>query len=129
MRTKSFLFYFLCQLLFYSTDRKMATRTSTRSTKAVKFVDTAHEEAEEEEFENTEPSRIKDEPKKVKNRGRPRRNPTNDDEEWDARNEESGDEEEDDDDDDHSEDEQDVTKKFKTNTTVNRTMDSVYDFG
>ena len=127
MRTKSFLFYFLCQL-FYCADRKMATRTSTRSTKAVKFVDPTNDE-EDEEFENSEPPRIKDEPKKTKNRGRPRRNPSNDDEEWDVQNEQSAGEEEEDDDDEESDHEPDVTKKFKTNTSVNRTMDSVYDFG
>jgi hypothetical protein len=104
----------------------MATRTSTRSTKAVKFVDSADED--EEEFNNAETPRIKEEPKKTKTRGRPpRRTRTNDDEEWDARNEQSA-EEEDDDDDVESDEGEDVTKKFKTNT-VNRTIDSVYDFG
>jgi hypothetical protein len=102
----------------------MATRTSTRSTKAVKFVDSADED--EVEFNNSEPPRIKDEPKKVKARGRPRRNQSNDDEEWDARNEQI--DEAADDDDDISEENEDVTKKFKTNT-VNRSIDSVYDFG
>ena len=107
----------------------MATRTSTRSTKAVKFVDAVNEEDEgvEEGFENSEPPRIKDEPKKVKNRSRTRRNQSNEDDEWDAQNEQI--EEEEDDDEVESENEQDVTKKFKTNTTVNRTIDSVYDFG
>ena len=112
----------------------MATRTSTRSTKAVKFVDSADEE--DEDFPaNASPARIKNEPKKSKVRGRPRRAPTaNDDEEWDARNEHSDveEEEEDDDDDEEEGDEnragEDVTKKFKTNL-VNRSVDSVYDFG
>jgi len=103
----------------------MATRTSTRATKAVKFVDSGDDD--EEEFVNSEPPRIKDEPKKVKARGRPRRDRSNDDEEWDARNEQSAEEEEEDDD-VESEEDGDVTKKFKT-TTVNRSIDSVYDFG
>ncbi|CAF1459032.1 unnamed protein product [Rotaria sordida] len=101
----------------------MATRTSTRSTKAVKFVDSADDD--EGEFDNSSAIRIKNEPKKAKTRGRTRRNQTNDDEDWDARNEQS---EEDDENDDESIDNGDVTKKFKTNT-VNRSIDSVYDFG
>ncbi|CAF3118889.1 unnamed protein product [Rotaria socialis] len=103
----------------------MSTRTSTRSTKAVKFVDSADDD--EGEFENSSAMRIKDEPKKVKARGRARRTRTNDDEDWDARNEESDVEEEDDDDEESVEDE-DATKKFQTKP-VNRTIDSVYDFG
>jgi hypothetical protein len=110
----------------------MATRTSTRSTKAVKFVDPANVEEEEEEFENSEAPIIKHEPKKVKNRGRPRRTRSNDDddEEWDARNEESENDDDDDDaaDDDESVRDEDVTKKFKANP-VDRSVNSVYDFG
>ena len=112
----------------------MATRTSTRSTKAVKFADSADED--DEDFSgNASPARIKNEPKKSKVRGRPRRIPTaNDDDEWDARNERSDAEEEEEEEDDEEEEGdanragEDVTKKFKTNL-VNRSIDSVYDFG
>lgn len=107
----------------------MATRTSTRTTKAVKFVDSAEDE-ENEEFENTEPTPIKDEPKKTPNkaRGRPRRTRSNedDDEEWNAQNAQI--EEEDDDDEPSDGEEENQVKKYKPNPT-NRSIDSVYDFG
>jgi hypothetical protein len=108
----------------------MATRTSTRSTKAVKFVDSA--EDDEEEFPQSSSIRIKNEPKKSKPRGRPRRHRTSDDEDWDAQHEQSENDDDDpavDDDDEEEEDiVEDVTKKFKT-SIVNRSVDSVYDFG
>ncbi len=106
----------------------MATRTSTRTTKAVKFVDTA-ESDEDEEFGKTSPVQIKTEGKK--SRGRPpnsRRNRTDDDEEWDVGNEQIDNEEDDDDNNDHddvpNETERDVTKKLPANRSTN----SVYDF-
>jgi hypothetical protein len=106
----------------------MATRTSTRTTKAVKFVDTA-ESDEDEEFGKTSAVQIKTEGKK--SRGRPpnsRRNRTDDDEEWVAGNEpidNDDDNNDDDDDDEPTETGRDVTKKFPTNRPTN----SVYDFG
>jgi hypothetical protein len=104
----------------------MATRTSTRSTKAVKFVDSAGSD-DDEAVEKSSSLPIKTETKKP--RGRPpnsRRNRPNDDEEWDAGNEQIEEEEEDDDDEDvTSENGRDVTKKFQTNRPIN----SVYDFG
>lgn len=105
----------------------MATRTSTRTTKAVKFVDSAEDE-ENEEFENTEPTPIKDEPKKTnKARGRPKRTRSNDeDEEWNAQNAPSDDDEEEDDATD--DEEENHPKKYKPNQS-NRSGDSVYDFG
>jgi hypothetical protein len=106
----------------------MATRTSTRTTKAVKFVDSA-ESDDEEDFSKSTPLQIKTEGKK--SRGRPpnsRRNRTNDDdEEWDARNEQIDNNDHDDDDDDIDEtieNRPDVTKKFQ----ANRSIHSVYDF-
>ena len=110
----------------------MATRTSSRSTKAVKFVDSVESDNNEE----TEPvTRMKVEEKKPGTRSMAvRRKRTNDDQDWNAQNEhvehDEEEEEEDDDadelpDDDASEIERDVTKKFK----ANRSMDSVYDFG
>ncbi|CAF1162145.1 unnamed protein product [Adineta steineri] len=105
----------------------MATRTSTRSTKAVKFVDSTNDD-DEHEFDTSEAPIIKVEPKKAKPRGRPRRNRSSndDDEEWDAGNEHI--ENDDEEDEEVSEGDEDVTKKFKTNP-VNRSIDSVYDFG
>jgi len=106
----------------------MATRTSTRTTKAVKFVDSA-ESDDEEDFSKPSPLQIKTEGKK--SRGRPpnsRRNRTNDDdEEWHAGNEQIDNDDNDDDDDvddDTIENAPDVTKKFQ----ANRTIGSVYDF-
>ena len=105
----------------------MATRTSSRSTKAVKFVDSVESDNNEE----TEPSiQMKVEEKKPGTRSMAvRRKRTNDDQDWNAQNEhvEHDEEEEEDElpDDDASEIERDVTKKFK----ANRSMDSVYDFG
>ena len=107
----------------------MATRTSSRSTKAVKFVDGVESDTNED-FDA--PARLPTEEKKV--RGRPnstRRKRNNDDEDWDAHNEQIDDEDEEDadeDDDEENEDvlpNQDATKKFKGN----QPMDSVYDFG
>lgn len=107
----------------------MATRTSTRATKAVKFVDSAGSDDDEEEFNKPSSTPIKSEGKKP--RGRPsnaRRNRSNDDEDWDARNERIDDDDdvddEDNDDDNTNENGRDVTKKFQNN----RTTDSVYDF-
>jgi hypothetical protein len=107
----------------------MTTRTSTRSTKAVKFVDSAESE-DDEELDKSSSQQIKTEGKKP--RGRPpnaRRNRTNEDEDWDARNEQIDDEHDDNDDDDiddsTNENRRDVTKKFQ----ANRSTDSVYDFG
>lgn len=109
----------------------MATRTSQRATKAVKFVDSA--ESEGEDFEKVSSTQMKTEAKK--SRGRPpnsrRTRTTDDDDEWNAANEQI-DDNEDDDDDDNDDDEEnvnqtgrDVTKKFH----ANRATDSVYDFG
>lgn len=114
----------------------MATRTSTRSTKAVKFVDSAGSDDEEDVSKATSP------PAKLearKPRGRPtnaRRSQRNDDEDWDVRNEQHVEDEHEDDQDDEDEDEEeddgddagshrrDSTKKFRANQSV----DSVYDF-
>ncbi|CAF3355538.1 unnamed protein product [Rotaria sp. Silwood1] len=104
----------------------MATRTSTRSTKAVKFVDSA-ESDDDEDLDKPSSLPITTEGKKP--RGRPpksRRSQTIDDEEWDARNEQVEDDEDDDDDNNNpNENGRDVTKKMH----ANRTIDSVYDFG
>lgn len=107
---------------------RMATRTSSRSTKAVKFVDGAESDGNED-FEAA--ARLPTEEKKVRGRSNPaRRKGNNDDEDWDAKDEQI----EDDDDDEEEEggeennDEhhnQDATKKFKGNPSG----DSVYDFG
>jgi hypothetical protein len=102
----------------------MATRTSTRSTKAVKFVDSAGSDDEDVQKSSSLPTKTE----VKKSRGRPpnsRRNRTNDDEDWDAGNEHIEEEEDDDVDDDTSENGRDVTKKFQ----VNRPVNSVYDFG
>jgi hypothetical protein len=109
----------------------MATRISTRTTKAVKFVDSA-ESDDEEDFAKTSSPQIKTQGKK--SRGRPpnsRRNRTDDDEEWDARNEQIDNEDDHNDDDDEDDADEtnengpDVTKKFPANRSTN----SVYDFG
>jgi hypothetical protein len=109
----------------------MATRTSTRTTKAVKFVDSA-ESDEEEEF--TKPSPVQAKPEGKKSRGRPpnsRRNRTDDDDdEWIAESEQVENEDDNNDDDEESDHEgnetrRDVTKKFPANRSTN----SVYDFG
>ena len=101
----------------------MATRISTRSTKAVKFVDTV--ESDDEYLGRASSLQIKSEERK--HRGRPpksRQSQANDDEEWDARNEQI-DDDNDDDDDDKNGNEHDVTKKYHDN----RSVDSIYDFG
>lgn len=107
--------------------KKMATRTSTRSTKAVKFVDSAGSD-DEDDLGKSSTLPVKTEGKKP--RGRPpksHRNQPDDDDEWDARGEHIEEEEDDHDDpdDDLNESGRDVTKK----SIANRTMDSVYDFG
>ena len=107
----------------------MATRTSSRSTKAVKFVDGAESDGNED-FKA--PAHLPTEGKKVRGRSNSsRRERNNDDEEWDAQEEQIDDDDDDDDDDaedDENDDEhpnQDATKKFKGNPSG----DSVYDFG
>lgn len=105
----------------------MATRTSNRSTKAVKFVDGVESDTNED-FDA--PARLPNEEKKVRGRSNAaRRKRNNDDEDWDAQNEQNGDEQHDDDDEDEENENnlpnQDATKKFKGNQTT----DSVYDFG
>ncbi|CAF4470960.1 unnamed protein product [Rotaria magnacalcarata] len=103
----------------------MATRTSTRSTKAVKFVDSA-ESDEDEDLDKSSVLPINSVSKKP--RGRPpksRRSQPNDDEEWVGVNEQI-DEEDDEIHEDHKIDiERDVTKTMH----MNRSTDSVYDFG
>ena len=104
----------------------MATRTSNRSTKAVKFIDSTGDSDVNEDMDQS--TDIKVEQKKPSIRtNHVRRKRTNDDEEWNAQNEQIDDEE--DDDNIHDEDtnytERDATKKFKTN----RSVESVYDFG
>ncbi|CAF4029932.1 unnamed protein product [Rotaria sordida] len=103
----------------------MATRTSTRSTKAVKFVDSV-ESDDDEVLDKSSSLPITTEGKKP--RGRPpksRRTQTNDDDEWDARNEQIDDDDDDNDNGNTSDHGRDVTKKI----LANRTIDSVYDFG
>ena len=108
----------------------MATRTSSRSTKAVKFVDGAESDGNED-FEAAAAPRLPTEEKKVRGRSNPaRRKRNNDDEDWDAQDEqiEEDDDEEEDDGDEENDDahpNQDATKKFKGNPSG----DSVYDFG
>ena len=109
----------------------MATRASNRSTKAVKFLQSAESD---ENADSSKSMRVKIEEKKT--RGRPsntRRNRRDDDndEEWDEANEanDDDDDEEEEDaispEDEGSDNEQDATKKFKANRSIN----SVYDFG
>ena len=105
----------------------MATRTSSRSTKAVEFVDGVESDTNED-FDT--PVRLANEEKKVRGRSNGvRRKRNNDDEDWDAQNEENDDEEDDREDDGEGDENnlpnQDATKKFKGNQPT----DSVYDFG
>ena len=108
----------------------MATRTSSRSTKAVKFVDPAESDNNDEADPPT-PVKVEETKPRVRSTNI-RRKRTNDDQDWDAQNEQVEDDDDEVDDDademleaDASETERDVTKKFK----ANRSMDSVYDFG
>ena len=108
----------------------MATRASSRSTKAVTFLQATESD---DNADASKSMRVKIEEKKT--RGRPsntRRNRTDDDndEEWDEAN--AADDNDDDDEDDanspedeETDNEQDATKKFKANRSIN----SVYDFG
>lgn len=102
----------------------MTTRTSNRSTKAVKFIDSA---PESDANEDVDPSiDMKADEKKIRRNIGLRRKRANDDEEWNAQNEQIEDEEDEEiRDDTPTDDELDATKKFQ----VNRSLDSVYDFG
>lgn len=130
-KQRTILIYFIGTQKYFPFKKEiMATRTSTRATKAVKFVDSA-ESDEGEDFVKASSTQMKIEEKK--SRGRPpnsRRNRNDDDEEWEATNEhvENEEDEEDDDEDDGEQNNgigRDVTKKF----LANRSTDSVYDFG
>lgn len=115
----------------------MATRTSTRTTKAVKFIDTVGSDDDEqgddggEEGDLEKPSSIQVKADSKKSRGRPpnsRRNRSkndDDDEEWNASNERIDGNDDDDDVEDDDEIGEDETKKYPANRTTN----SVYDFG
>ena len=105
----------------------MATRASSRSTKAVTFLQATESD---DNADASKSMRVKIEEKKT--RGRPsntRRNRTDDDndEEWDEANAADDDDEDDaiSPEDEETDNEQDATKKFKANRSIN----SVYDFG